>query len=202
MEKNLLQYQSLTEFFSDKVKQALKQENLSVSDEVEFYLVNILSHFSLSENYHKSTQNGKLEDRALALKLYDATFDEANRISHLRNLGDTALYRAGVFYESLFNQVVDVDYYINMGGSAYRTLSQLTTTSPSHVSTLFDELSNQFPKLVEVMHLTTESEAPTNDHDLFRLIDRYNKTGSEKAKELLKEKGISLDLLTIDKRPQ
>ena len=37
----------------------------------------------------------------------------------LRRLGDVALFISGVFSRSLKRRVVDVDYYIAMGGGAY-----------------------------------------------------------------------------------
>lgn len=195
MNKNLSQNPNLKEFFQEKIKDALKRQSLNVSAETEFYLVHILAHFSKSENLFNKDHNGKVEYKPLALKLYDATFSpaRAERFQHLKSLGDTALYHAGVFYEGLYNNVVDVDYYISMGGSAYNTLANLSTSNAKILADMFMELSEQFAKLVEVLHLCCESETVISDHDLLKMLDRYAKTGSEKAKEILKEKGIVAD---------
>jgi len=37
----------------------------------------------------------------------------------MQRLGDTALFIAGVFADSLNRKLVDVDYYVAMGGTAY-----------------------------------------------------------------------------------
>ena len=194
---------TLAEFFATKIKQAIQLQSLTVSAEVEFYLVRLLSHYAISENLFSTNTEGHVENRALALRLADAVFDHPDKkFQHLKNLGDTALYQAGVFYDGLFNQVVNVDYYISMGGQAYQSLANLTTTSERSMADLFAELSERFPKLVEVLKLSCESDVQPSDHDLFRLLERYQKTGSEKAKQLLKEKGISPDLRAPTKTAQ
>lgn len=191
---------NLMEFFSKKVKQALCQQGMSVSGEVEFYLVQLLNHFAVSKNYFQTTEEGKVEFRALALKLYDAVFDAPEkRYYHLKSLGDTALYHAGVFYDGLYNQAVSVDYYISMGGQAYQSLANLTTPSERSLADLFAELSERFPKLVEILKLSSETELGSSDNDILKLLDRYQKTGSETARQLLKEKGISPEALLPQK---
>lgn len=194
---------NLMEFFSSKVKFALQKQGVTVSGEVEFYLVQLLSRFAVSKNYFQMTDEGKVEVRALALKLYDAIFDSPDkRFFHLKSLGDTALYHAGVFYDGLFNQTVGVDYYISMGGQAYQSLANLTTSNKRTLADLFAELSEQFPKLVEILKLSSETEMGSSDNDILKLLDRYQKTGSEKAKQLLKEKGISPDAFLSPKNVQ
>lgn len=199
MDKTLTRSANLLEFFRRKVKEALGQQKVSVSDEVEYYLVHILTHFSISENLYARDTQGQLHDRALVLKLYDATFDPPKRFYHLKILGDTALYHAGVFYDGLVNQSVNVDYYIAMGGTAYQSLANMTTSQEKTLANLYAELSERFPGLVEVVHLCCEKEGELSDHDLLKLLDRYQKTGSQKAKEILTEKGISLDVFSTDK---
>jgi hypothetical protein len=193
----------LREFFFKKIKEALHTQKLSISSEVEFYLVNILTHFSLSENFFHMGENGKLELRPLALKLYDAVFDHPDRkFHHLKSLGDTALYHAGVFSTGCFNKNIDIDYYISMGGSAYHSLANMTTSRQKTLGDMFSELSEQFHQLAEVMNLICEKEAGPSDHDLLQILERYHKTKSQKAKAILEEEGISLDDTLFEKALQ
>lgn len=199
MDGELTKNKGLQEFFFDKVKQALELQKISVSEEVEFYLVNVLTHYSRSENLFNKTPEGKIEYKPLALKLHDAVFDAPQKkFFHLKSLGDTALYHAGVFYEGVFKDVVDINYYIMMGGSAYQSLANMTTTVKKNVSDMFCELSEQFRTLVEIMYLTCEKEVAVSDHDLLLLFERYQKTGSLKAQQILKQKGIDPDLIISD----
>ena len=206
VENIVTQHQALQEFFRERVKNALEKQQLSVSSEVEFYLVNILEYFSKSENLFTKTKEGKLEYRALVLKLYDSIFsDHVNdRFNHLKSLGDTALYHAGFFYDGLYNQAVDVGYYINMGESAYSTLANLSTAMvrTKKLADLFAELSEQFSQLVEVLNLTCEKQVQHTDHDILKLIERYQKTGSKTAKGILEECGINTDILPTDGETQ
>lgn len=189
---------NLREFFSEKIRISMQEQSTRVSPEVEFYLVELLSYFALSENFFLINEKGEVEFRPLALRLYDAVFDRPEkRFYHLKSLGDTALYHAGVFYEGLFNKVVDVDYFINMGGHAYSSLSHMTTSNEKPLAEMFAELSESFRDLVEVLRLTCESEVVVSDNDVLRLLDRYLKTKSKKAKALLQEKGICLESLWL-----
>lgn len=194
MVDDLFSYKTLTEFFTQKVQTSLGEQGTRISKEVEFYLVQLLLHFSLSENFFSVDEKGRFTQRPLALKLYDAVFSEheGKRFYHLKSLGDTALYHAGVFYEGLCHQVIDVDYYINMGGQAYSSLANLSTTkSPTkRLKDIFAELSENFRELVEILYLSCESEIVRTDNDVLKLLDRYFKTRSKKAKELLGEQGI------------
>lgn len=179
-------------FFRQKVKEALALQSLNPSEEVEFYLVHILCRFSKTENLYPANEVGKCEDRALALQLSDAVFAEKTdkKFHHYKTLGDSALYHAGVFYESFYNKVVDVDYYIKMGGLAYHSLANLSTHSLSHMADLFYDLSSGFAQFVEVLNLSCETSEVMSDHDLLKLLDRYQKTKSLKAKKILEDKGI------------
>lgn len=188
---------NLAEFFSEKIRSSIREQRARVSEDVEFYLVQLLSHYAVAANLYEVNEEGEVEDRALALRLHDALFDQRPgfRFAHLKKLGDTALYHAGVFYEGLCHQVVDVGYYINMGGRAYHSLANLSTPSERGRAGLFRELAENFPRLVEVLYLCCEAEVTRSNHDLLKLIDRYQKTGSLKAKKILDEKGISTDIL-------
>jgi hypothetical protein len=195
--KDVLTQKNLAEFFSEKVRSSIREQRAEVSQEVEFYLVQLLSYYAVSTNLFESNEAGGLEQRALALRFHDAIFDTrpGSQFVHLKKLGDTALYHAGVFYDGLCNQLVDVDYYINMGGRAYQSLANLSTASDKSLAEIFAELALNFPKLVEILYLCCESDVVRSNNDILRLIDRYVRTGSRKAEELLKEKGIATDIL-------
>lgn len=204
MDQTLSQSKNLKEFFYKKVRGALELQKMSISQEAEFYVVNVLEHFSKSENLFHINDQGKLECRPLALKLYDATFSahHGERFAHLKSLGDTALYHAGVFYDGLYNQIVDVNYYIQMGGTAYRSLANISTPLGKTLSEMFHELSERFHNLVEVLYICCEQEIAQTNHDLLKMLDRYLKTGSIKAKQILEEKGILPDAIVVDKTVQ
>ncbi len=197
MDAIIKKYRTLQEFFQQRIHDAASTQHVELSQDVEFYLVCLMAHFARSEQFYQQDEKGKNELRALALKLADALYAKEvdEKVIHLKSLADSALYHAGVFYDGLYNQIVDVDYYINMGGAAYQSLANLNTYRTKSLAETFEALSRKFADLAEVLHLCCEHEKILSDTDLLRLLDRYLKTGSKKAMEILEEKGIVLNEL-------
>lgn len=192
--------QNFEEYFFERITKSLQDHKLSVSKDVEYYLLSLLKKFIHSENFFHQTKEGRLENRALALRLYDAVFDEdVQQYQHLKKLGDQALYQAGVFYDGLLNKVVDVGYYITMGQKAYGSLANQKTILKSEkgLRDIFAELCENFAGLVEIVALCCERDELTN-LDLLKWIDRYQKTKSEKAKSILVERGICVESLMTE----
>lgn len=190
--ETLTQSANLEEFFIARIREALATQKTSVSLEVEYYLVHLLTHFARSTHFFHTTPDGRVEDRPLALRLYDATFDAGRRFLHLKSLGDTALYSAGVFFDGLGDRRGSIEYYISMGAGAYGSLANLSTHGERHMADTFDELSKRFPELVEILNLSCERGG---DHDVFRLLERWRHTRSLRAREKLAAQGIHPDLL-------
>src|SRR6185436_1868498 len=97
-------------------------------------------------------------------------------------------------------KLVDVDYYIDMGGAAYGRLSANTplnarpcsvrgTLQGRALSGVFAELAEKFREFVDVL---TEIRASGSAAalDVLRLYEVWLKTGSRRAANLLREQGI------------
>ena len=65
-----------------------------------------------------------------------------------RQLGDVSLYVAGFFQDSFAKKLVDIDYYIDMGGTAYHHVAVRADRPP--VQQMFHELAGRFGALVDV----------------------------------------------------
>ena len=79
-----------------------------------------------------------------------------------------------------------------MGASAYQqagTLSKNQTRDESLHET-FHALSENFNQAVEIMAQASDSTAMEKNEDLLILYDRWNRSGSERLRILLEEKGI------------
>jgi hypothetical protein len=192
MNPTLLNTASLPEFFRDQVCQALKSVQVSVSTDTEFYLVNLLTTFTKSEKLFERDEKGEVVDRALALQLFDALVaTPSGRIPILKKMGDVALYTSGFFSNSLLGKMVGMDYYINMGSTAYSSLSgQFTSEANQNLRQLFGELSDNFPRLVDVISEISIVNSNANDVNLLKLYERWLATGSQRAQELLEKAGI------------
>src|SRR5438552_11746477 len=102
-------------FFHEEVDRALRDKGLPIGTLVEHYLVQLLAAYAAQG----------IEDAPLALKLAEAAdAPPRERRRSLREIGDTSLYVSGYWADSLGDKLVDVGYYISLGGSAYGELAR------------------------------------------------------------------------------
>lgn len=186
----LLISSDLTGFFRDEVSVASETLGVQLAELVEFYLVNLLCDFSKRET------SPTLGDEPLAL-IYKKAIEAApggQREVHFKELGDISLYVAGFFSESIERSLVDIDYYISMGGNAYGALSELVGKQRrgETFAELYGDLSEAFPLLVDVLGEVRSRSLinPSSDKDLLRLYDRWQRTKSERIGRLLSEAGL------------
>jgi hypothetical protein len=118
------------------------------------------------------------------------TADEREAL--LRRLGDVALVLAGLFAASFSRKLVDIDYYIAMGGSAYGLLSEQSSASvrARTFRAIFGELSTKFQAFVDVLAEVGENTHMASQSDVLRLYEIWLRTGSAYAAERLRKQGI------------
>ena len=176
---------SLTAFFQEAVSTAMKNQGIPCSPDTEFYLVHLLSGYAHSV---------PPDDQPIALALAEARFASPDERAHqLRDVGDRSLYLSGFFAESLSRKLVDVDYYIEVGGGAYRQLAELPAarrepgvTTP----TIFSELGTRFDRFVDVLAEVSEWSATHSDAGVLMLYERWLKTGAKWIERRLRARGM------------
>jgi len=182
---------SLQEFFKDSVAGAMTKQGLDVDDHTAYYVVNLLTLFARSEALFDRTENG-LELKPLATVLADAVDSPQpkERNFALQRVGDVSLFVAGFFGAGLAQRLVDVDYYIHMGGSAYGALSVHVKGSLRGriFSAVFAELAKKFADFVDV--LAEVRSAAGQDIDILRTYEIWQRTGSRRAARQLRRAGI------------
>lgn len=192
-DEKLITETSLQEYFQTSISDALENQNLKAGADTVHYVVNLLTSFSHTDNLFDRTPDGVMI-RPLALLYAEAvegkTLDERNRA--LRRLGDVALFISGVFSQSLNRCVVDIDYYVSMGGSAYSYLSDMmrSTNRGRAMSGIYDELASKFVDFVDVLGEVSEGPNCNNDTDVLRQYEIWLRTGSTRAAERLRAAGI------------
>lgn len=181
------------EFFRDSLQHAVINQNLTVNTETIYYIVNMLTCFTRSENLYEKTEDGYVI-KALALIYADSceakTASERNQ--SLQKLGDIALFISGLFSYSLNRSLVDVDYYAAMGGNAYAHLADVTRNrfQGETRSMVFAELSEKFLALADVLAEINENCSQVSDSDIMRLYELWLKTGSERLAKQLQQNGV------------
>lgn len=189
----VLPVHDLREYFRDSVDAALANQGVHVDPHAAHYVVNLLSLFSRSEDFYVDRTEGS-GVKPLALLLVDAA--EAPTIeqrSHaLQRLGDVALFVAGFFADSLAHRLVDLDYYIYMGGTAYGSLSDEIrgTTRGRALAAVYEELAHKFQVVVEILNEVRDCARRESDVDLLRTYEVWLRTGSKRAAAMLRQHGI------------
>jgi|SRR5579863_5766105 len=184
---------NLREFFKDTLHGALRKQHLSVEDQTEQYVVNVLTLFARSEALYEQTAEG-LRLRPLVAMLCEALEAPAGTVERhraLQRLGDVSLFIAGFFAHGFAAKLIDIDYHIAMGGRAYAALAQTCARGRSRaLAGVFAELSEKFQPVVDALNEVSEGSAPQSHADILRLYEIWLKTGSARCYAQLKRLGV------------
>ena len=182
------------EFFYEKVTQALANQQVQLSDEVEFYVVNLLCEFIVPGKLE--TVTGQLDALAtpLALMLKEAVeAPPAQKLRIFKYLGDTSLYYAGFFQDYFNRKAFNLDYYIAIGASAYNNVSTIMRDQhgDDQFTEIYSGLAEKFDASVEVVAEVSETPGAAKPIDLLAIYDRWTRNHSERLARLLNKAGIT-----------
>jgi hypothetical protein len=177
-------------FFVTRVDQALTRLRFQPLPLSTHYLVDLLEHFMFTTNlFELDEESGRARRETLAemyLKAQNST--PPVRADLLKRLGDSSLYISGFFGDSLARKIVDIDYYVDMGGVAYGALA--TSAPDENLSQVYGEFSARFAEFVDVLTFISQEAMIQSNEDLLKLYSRYISTGSRLAEGQLAEKGL------------
>ncbi len=192
MSDAVVRRESAAEYFKELVEGALAHQRIAAGELTSFYVVNLLTGF---------LQRPAEEDETpLAFRLAEALEAAGMRQrATLKQIGDSSLFISGFFADSLNRKLVDVDYYVSIGGTAYTALSRYETDAFSPV---FAELADNFVRFVDVLSEVSERASLGSNADLLRLYERWLRTGSPRSGQLLAERGVVPSLVAKNNRVQ
>jgi hypothetical protein len=180
MSEAVFRRESEVEYFKELVESALAHQHVIAGELTAYYVVHLLSGFLRRPDDD--------DNEPLGLKLALALESQGPRQkATLKQVGDASLFVSGFFSESLHRRLVDVDYYVAIGGHAYSALSRHESDTFSPV---FAELADKFVAFVDVLSEVSERTACTSNQDLLRLYEKWRKTGSRRSGQLLMERGV------------
>lgn len=187
--------ESLETFFQDQLEAALRDQGLSAGALTEHYLVRLLAAYA----------SQPINDTPLALRMLEAVEAEPReRRLVLREVGDTSLYVSGFWSESFTKKLVDVDYYIGIGESAYGELARAPVAwTRDPFGQVFEELARNFERFVKVLATVSRRLVPEpSPQDVVKLYERWRQTGSRWAASKLAAFGVVALPSDSDGRPQ
>ncbi len=171
---------SVDEFFHQAVTTAMSAVDLSASEPASWYLVGLLGEMTRT----------RIPDEPLGLKLVATGQEPAERVRTLKQVGDTSLYVAGFFAESLNRSLVDAEYYVGIGQSAYAQLARSLGAQRS-LSDVYGELAEKFPQFVDVIsEVRKRAEFATSD--IGKLYELWLRTRDEWIENKLRSVGVLL----------
>ena len=170
--------ESPTEFFRELVETAMHNQRVSARELTSFYVVNLLTGF-----VHRTRAIDEPLGTRLARAMQAAGVAQRD---DLRSVGDQSLFLSGFFSDSFNRSLVDIDYYIQLGEAAYRSLARSDTA----LGDVFDELSGKFTEFVDVLGEVSERTSLASNADVLRLYEKWLRTGSRRSGDLLASRGI------------
>jgi len=177
-------------FFRELLVQALKHQKVPTSPDTEFYLVNLLNEFISTDRLYARDQDGAALQQPLALMLKQALEvpQPSARGAMFRHIGDVSLYTAGFFPESLSRKLVNLQYYVEVGGAAYTKVALLA--AQENQRRIFEELGHKFGRFVEVLAEISDQTTQRTERDLLRIYEDWKMTHNPRAEKALKRAGM------------
>lgn len=177
--------EGVTDYFRELVDDVAGQQRLGLDPMTSYYVVQLLATFTRTdaaacEVFWTDQPMGALLGEAIA-----AGGSEQRR--RLRKVGDASLVLSGLFPNRLARSLVDVDYYMRIGGIAYDSLSH---DEADLFATAFSELASRFGDVVDLLGDVGERCQLGSPADLLRLYERWQKTASVHCARRLVARGV------------
>jgi hypothetical protein len=183
MAERLVHDETPMEYFKQLVEDALAHQRVQSSEHTTFYVVNLLAAFVCPQ---RDATDALQEPLALRLARALQTGGVQQR-EGLRQVGDVSLFLSGFFADSLARKLVDVDYYVTLGGYAYGFLSR---RDDDGCAPIFSELAEKFTRFVDVLSEVSDRSGTNSSTDLLRLYEEWLRTRSPRNGDQLLARGI------------
>lgn len=172
---------TLASFFYEQLEHARTSEHERLGDDIEAYVVNLLAvHARRTNVAGRSTP-------ALATQFFAA---REHGPAALREVGDRALYIAGVVPRSLDRTPVSVAYVSGIGEAAYREIHVRASSLD-----VFARLADRFREVVDLLGRMVGHD---DDTDLLALYERWRRGLDPRDARRLLASGVLLDPETAD----
>jgi len=178
-----------TSQWQELVKDAENLNGTQLDEELESYLVFLLMRY---------TQQPQLGARVMALAYLDGANSVGNlRQEKMRDVGDQCLLFSGLFPRLAERRRVKLSYYVNLGRSAYHTVSE---TAQNAMARMFGQLSESFVELMDTLQAMRCVSQQANDMDVLAAFELWQNTNSERARSIIMNAGNGIPVRTSSKQ--
>lgn len=157
------------EFFKEQVCLAIEARGLSIPEEMEFYIVNLLCRFVVSTNLRLDDEELDMMSTPVAL-LYKRAHESPpeKQLEVFKAVGDVSLYMSGYFHDYFHQKSFSLDYFMGMGAIAYDAASHLKRERHRDLSMseLFSQLSEGFNDAAQIVTVVSNNLSNLRSSDL------------------------------------
>lgn len=165
---SLLTHNTPDLLWHDLVRYAENRCAVNLKKELEAYLVTLLMRYMNKPEVAK---------QVFAHAFLEAmSYQRNQREVSLQHVGDQCLLFAGLFPHAAQKKYVNITYFVEMGRTAYSTISHQTND-------LYDSLALQFVVLMDVL----QSISPHQTLLPLEAYDQWYELGSQRALKILRE---------------
>ncbi len=158
------------------VEEACTSSSIALTEELASYLVFLLMRF---------TNNPECLSSIVAIDyLNHLKKNRSENLQLLRETGDKCLLFAGLFPHIAKKRRLQVSYYVELGQSAYASLSE---SYKNQLSILYGNLYHHFVLLMDVLHSIRELDPNTEFLELLAAEELWQKTHSTSALRILRK---------------
>lgn len=182
---------NVRDYFDTMIGDALKHHHIKSEALTQKYLSDILMFYMNTEHLFDESSEGGQKTRSTLAEMYLKAMQTNNKQSRLeiyKKLGDTSLYISGFFSESFAKKLYDVDYYVDMGGSAYESLASIVEDSA--YQQMYKDISRNFVSYMDVYSYISSKAGLNQQSNLLAQYEKFLQTGSKQAQENLLSQGI------------
>lgn len=185
-EDTIIHGEKLAEIIRDELTHALMLEKVHTSQEVEYYLVTLLNDYHVVGRLPESLD----QERPLAVRFIEAVSQtNPSKVDSLKNIGDGTLLMLGFFAEHISRSIVDISYYISIGGSAYETLASILVCN-KHFAEIYAELASKFAMIVNVIARLAPCNRASTNSELMNIYRRWLYSGNTRLGDVLEREGL------------
>lgn len=170
------------EHFDELVTETFEELKIQTYPHVKKYIVDLLEYYLDAKNLEES--------HATLAEMYLTAHNlpHIQKLNLLKKLADRTLYLSGFFADSFQRKIIDIDYYIEMGCTAYGSLSKSVSDDIS--AKTYSTIGLRFVDFVDVLNSVSDKSLFNKEESLLRTYEKYLKTGSEYAKSKLIDQGL------------
>ena len=171
--KKIVLQTNLQGYFFDGLNTLNKKSLCPVPESVIFYSSDVLDKFALSQDFFDVSDEGKVREKVLGLKLLEATqLSREEQRKVYKEVADMSLLVCGYFSESTHNKIVDAQYYSQIGKMAY---SHLNSMAPSFldIPSFYNMFATCFESMTTLMSLlATQNRTGIDNNLIFKKVLR------------------------------